>query len=546
MSTSSSLPDPASFGQEVDRRRIHLLFQRASAALATVLVNSLVLAYFLSSVVPVERLAVWVAALYTITGLRGLLLAAYHHDAAQVSDLTWESWFALGAALNGLAWGLGLATFAQLEVTYAVVALFVGGGMVAGASVSASSSMRTFVAFTLPASVPVIAALVLVGDPAHTVMGLTSALYCMAMAKMAHQGTGVVRKITRLRLQNAQMGEELERRPQDRAWRLQSLLDHSGVITIVTDPVTSQILDASQNVRQMLALPQQQALNHCVIGSDLLGWQMTETEWQEMVRYARAGDYARIVTRGGSHHTQVTATMRQFAGHDYVLIVMKDVSQQRRTLTRGMAHEINNPLTYVLGGLREISSLLDGVDSPLAEALRRPTAEALHGAENIRSVMTELGATPSQGSVSTLDVEGTPASTSRLKVLVIDDDERVARSIARALERHDVRVETDPLQAIATLTRDATFDAVLCDVMMPTMSGIRVFVALQDQAPAHAARVVFITGGVFSEGVEAFLERIPNVCLAKPITEEDLEAAVQVAAQATPLLGQGPGQERQP
>jgi signal transduction histidine kinase len=62
------------------------------------------------------------------------------------------------------------------------------------------------------------------------------------------------------------------------------------------------------------------------------------------------------------------------------------------TLAGGVAHEINNPLSYILSNLRCLSeelSLLDGPSAGLAEA-RKLTAETLEGAERVRRIVQDL------------------------------------------------------------------------------------------------------------------------------------------------------------
>lgn len=127
---------------------------------------------------------------------------------------------------------------------------------------------------------------------------------------------------------------------------------------------------------------------------------------------------------------------------------------------------------------------------------------------------------------------GVPASepARRGRVLVIDDEDAVARSIARMLRAaHDVVVETDPRDALARIDAGEPFDLVLCDLMMPAMSGIELFEALAAAHPSVAARVVFITGGAVSQRAREFLARQARPHLAKPFSAESLR---RVAADA--------------
>jgi len=98
----------------------------------------------------------------------------------------------------------------------------------------------------------------------------------------------------------------------------------------------------------------------------------------------------------------------------------------------------------------------------------------------------------------------------RGKVLVIDDDEMVALTIRRALREHDVTTVSDPDEAIRQIEAGRRFDVILCDLMMPNITGMDVHAQLVQCAPEMAERMVFITGGAFTEQAREFLEHRPS------------------------------------
>jgi signal transduction histidine kinase/ActR/RegA family two-component response regulator len=102
------------------------------------------------------------------------------------------------------------------------------------------------------------------------------------------------------------------------------------------------------------------------------------------------------------------------------------------------------------------------------------------------------------------------------RILIIDDEPLVARSLARMLRGHDIVIAGDGEAALwECLARD--FDLVLCDVMMPRMDGPAFYQALREHRPAFATRIVFMTGGAFTAATRAFLDGVPNVHVEKPI-----------------------------
>jgi PAS domain S-box-containing protein len=115
--------------------------------------------------------------------------------------------------------------------------------------------------------------------------------------------------------------------------------------------------------------------------------------------------------------------------------------------------------------------------------------------------------------------------TRRGRVLVIDDEPAIARSIERILRaQHDVTVETDPRAALARLLGGESYDVIFCDIMMPDLSGMDLYEAVAAARPEAAARVVFLSGGAFSPRARAFLDAATNRCLAKPFSVSTLRS----------------------
>ncbi|MET0593102.1 MAG: ATP-binding protein [Polyangiaceae bacterium] len=108
-----------------------------------------------------------------------------------------------------------------------------------------------------------------------------------------------------------------------------------------------------------------------------------------------------------------------------------------------------------------------------------------------------------------------PVHTAR--VLVIDDDKVLGNAFRLTLEREfDVHIASSGVQALEMLAEDADYDFVFCDLMMPEMSGMDVFAELSRRIPEIAAKVLFMTGGVYSPEVRTFIAKVPNRCLQKP------------------------------
>ena len=67
----------------------------------------------------------------------------------------------------------------------------------------------------------------------------------------------------------------------------------------------------------------------------------------------------------------------------------------------------------------------------------------------------------------------------------------------------------------------------LCDLMMPEMSGAELYRCLEVERPDVARRIVFMTGGAVSESLDLYLEESARPRLDKPFTPDELRAFVR-------------------
>lgn len=129
----------------------------------------------------------------------------------------------------------------------------------------------------------------------------------------------------------------------------------------------------------------------------------------------------------------------------------------------------------------------------------------------------------------------------RCRILLVDDEPLILRSIHRLLSRsHDVRVASSAEEALSILRDDAGFDVILCDIMMPGMSGIDLYQQLRAEHPPLSARIIFISGGIFTAEADAFVRSIPNPLLHKPFDRKVFEKTLLALVAAKVVSGEGP------
>jgi CheY-like chemotaxis protein len=166
----------------------------------------------------------------------------------------------------------------------------------------------------------------------------------------------------------------------------------------------------------------------------------------------------------------------------------------------------------------------------------RNIVEALGGEMSVRS---EVG----RGSCFTLsfppvperDARGSAASKferARVagphgKVLVVDDEPLFRSLIARVLQgHHEVVLSASAPDALAVLRERRDFDLVLCDLMMPGMSGTEFFAEVERRFPEMADAVAFMTGGAFTPDSADLVAAHPGRCVQKPFSGDALLAFV--------------------
>jgi len=120
-------------------------------------------------------------------------------------------------------------------------------------------------------------------------------------------------------------------------------------------------------------------------------------------------------------------------------------------------------------------------------------------------------------------------------VLLVDDDPLVQNSIRRTLERHhDVVIVGSGARALSILEAEK-FDIVLCDLIMPGMTGMQLFETIRARDPEQAKRFVFLTGGTSSPEARTFLLSVDNPRAYKPLGADEI---VRLIAKCLRQFGQ--------
>ena len=174
-----------------------------------------------------------------------------------------------------------------------------------------------------------------------------------------------------------------------------------------------------------------------------------------------------------------------------------------------------------------------------AEIARTHRGEIIVDSEPGRGTVVSLQLPIDTGlEVAEQRLEHEPTELPRLKLLFIDDEIQLLKALGRRYRReHDVTLVSSAEEALQTLGASGGWDAIICDVMMPTMDGPTLYMRAIDLDDALEGRFIFCTGGVFTEGSREFAERTSCPVLDKPVQLSALDAMIQqIVSRSAALL----------
>lgn len=115
------------------------------------------------------------------------------------------------------------------------------------------------------------------------------------------------------------------------------------------------------------------------------------------------------------------------------------------------------------------------------------------------------------------------------RILIVDDELMLLYSLRRMLEDlYDVTIASGGRKAIDLIKEGKTpFDLIICDVSMPDINGVNLYLYIAEHNPELKGHVVFMTGGPSSAYLDDFFEKNKLLCLAKPFEYDQLRQVVK-------------------
>lgn len=228
--------------------------------------------------------------------------------------------------------------------------------------------------------------------------------------------------------------------------------------------------------------------------------------------------------RGSPGRTHVVRISARTEGSDAIL----EVSDDGPGVPRELQDRVFDPF---------FTTKALGEGTGLGLAVCREIARSMRGTMELESE-PDRGATFRIRLPALAEVPPRPVSSVRPRpevelagrALVVDDDPLVARAVTRALVGCDVVTCGSSREALEVIrAENGRFDVVLCDLMMPTMSGMELHARVAAEWPELALQMYFVTGGAFTDDTRAFLERMHRRTIHKPFTVHSLRTAVAAA-----------------
>jgi hypothetical protein len=206
--------------------QVRLLYKNAPTSMVATLVNSLILTFILWEVISHTVLISWLACNFLLTLPRYMLVYRYNRASIKPHEANlWGTWLIIGIACIGIVWGsAGIFLFAVESIAHQVFLAFVLAGMVAGALVTFSVLKRAFLAYSLPALIPIMVRFFAQGDDIRIAMGGMTLLFTILVIlsvlrmhttivsslKLQFENTSLITSLTAAKESATKLNEELK------------------------------------------------------------------------------------------------------------------------------------------------------------------------------------------------------------------------------------------------------------------------------------------------------------------------------------------------
>ena len=114
------------------------------------------------------------------------------------------------------------------------------------------------------------------------------------------------------------------------------------------------------------------------------------------------------------------------------------------------------------------------------------------------------------------------------RVLIVEDELRIAQLVAEVLEAEGYEVDTAANGFLALeKIEEHDYDLILSDLRMPELDGLGLYRELERRQPTLLSRLLFVSGTTDQPEYRRFLAETAVPVLSKPFTLVDLQQAAR-------------------
>jgi len=207
------------------KEQLEHLYRLCSIGIAATLVNSFLLIFALRKVISHTASINWLTAMLLIALFQYILQQIYESAGVKKDEQSrWGTFFNIGAAMSGLFWGSSaIFLFPAESVIHQLFLALISCGMLAVAVGAYSVIMNAFIAYCIPAVIPVIIRFFIIGDEIHFTMGGVVLIFSLLMFFVAKGVNSSMKKFLELSqtyFKSISLSEEGERVKEERSMKL--------------------------------------------------------------------------------------------------------------------------------------------------------------------------------------------------------------------------------------------------------------------------------------------------------------------------------------
>lgn len=221
-------------------------------------------------------------------------------------------------------------------------------------------------------------------------------------------------------------------------------------------------------------------------------------------------------------------------------VINEDFLERKEEIFSYIRHEINNILAIIDASYNFLRGEIDQLNLSLKEDVKialenvglafRDLREFLRADNRLSKAFDQEFLTKKE--------ERVPEKNDNKTIFIIDDEEMITKALERIVKRVNQNGDipssitfNSALMAKNAIEEGAIPDWILCDMMMPQMTGKMFYEWLESNYPYLADRIVFLSAGGTTSDTRTFLEemRLKGKAIEKPFNTEEIRKAIMEA-----------------